>query len=283
MKEALQLDANAVEEAITQAMLDSGASKTFVNSRRGLQLTSRSDEVVITAGSTKLQVKNTGLLATRALFKGAREAIVVPGMSQPALMSVSTLADNGYTAVFLPDGVDIYQANNVAMSKTAPPALQGWRDGRGLPISPGLDVAETATSVRTPLLMCTKYCGTPYSESNTPRTTPPLRQCKENTLQPSDKQAIKAVEQAKLPRVAQQSKFSQHVPRVHFNDAPSTVYDPPPRLIVALLEKQHVAKSIVAPPLKPIIKPPKYVDESIAVAHDVSNIKHWSTNPLPIV
>ena len=105
----------------------------------------------------------------------------------------------------------------------------------------------------------------------------------ESTLQPSDKQAIKAVEQAKLPRVAQQSKFSQHVPRVHFNDAPSTVYDPPPRLIVALLEKQHVAKSIVAPPLKPIIKPPKYVDESIAVAHDVSNIKHWSTNPLPIV
>ncbi len=135
-------------------MLDSGASKTFVNSRRGLQLTGRSDKVV----ETKLQATNTGLLSTRALSKGAREAIVVPGMSQPALMSVSTLANSGYTTVFLPgnDGVDVYCANNVVISSTAPPALQGWRDGRGMwmvlvvndnQISPGLDVAETAMGV----------------------------------------------------------------------------------------------------------------------------------------
>ena len=139
-------------------MLDSGASKTFVNSRRGLQLTGRSDKVVETAGGTKLQATDTGLLSTRALSKGAREAIVVPGMSQPALMSVSTLANNGYTTVFLPgnDGVDIYGANDVVISSTAPPALQGWRDGRGMwmvpvvddnQISPGLDVAETAMGV----------------------------------------------------------------------------------------------------------------------------------------
>ncbi len=83
-------------------------------------------------------------------------------------------------------------------------------------------------------------------------------------LQPSDKQAIKAVEQAKLPRVTQQSELTQHVPRVHFDNAPPTVYDPPPRLIVALPKKQHVTNSTVAPALKPIIKPPKYVDESIA-------------------
>ena len=139
-------------------MLDSGASKTFVNSRRGLQLTGRSDKVVETAGGTKLQATDTGLLSTRALSKGAREAIVVPGMSQPALMSVSTLANNGYTTVFLPgnDGVDIYGVNDVVISSTAPPALQGWRDGRGMwmvpvvddnQISPGLDVAETAMGV----------------------------------------------------------------------------------------------------------------------------------------
>ena len=158
IKEALQLESNAIKEAITQAMLDSGASKTFVNSRRGLQLTGRSDKVVETTGGMKLQAMDTGLLSTRALSKGAREAIVVPGMSQPALMSVSTLANNGYTTVFLPgnDGVDIYGANDVVISSTAPPALQGWRDGRGLwmvpvvddnPISPGLDVAETAMGV----------------------------------------------------------------------------------------------------------------------------------------
>ena len=66
-------------------MLDSGASKTFVNSRQGLQLTARSGKVIATAGGTKLKATNTGLMSTRALSKGAREAIVVPGMSQPAL------------------------------------------------------------------------------------------------------------------------------------------------------------------------------------------------------
>ena len=79
-------------------------------------------------------------------------------MSQPALMSVSTLANNEYTTVFLPgnDGVEVFCANDVAISSTAPPALQGWRDARGLwmvpiadetAISPGLDVTETAMNV----------------------------------------------------------------------------------------------------------------------------------------
>jgi hypothetical protein len=139
-------------------MLDSGASKTFVKSRRGLQLTGRSDKVVITASGTKLQATHTGLLPIRALSKGAREAIVVPGISQPALMSVSTLANNGYTTVFLPgnDDVDVFRANDVVISSTAPPALQGWQDENGLwmvpvvddnPITPGLDAAESAMGV----------------------------------------------------------------------------------------------------------------------------------------
>jgi len=79
-------------------------------------------------------------------------------MSQPALMSVATLANNGYTTVFLPgnDGVDIFHANDVIISSMAPPALHGLRDGRGLwmvpvvddnPIIPGIDIAETAMGV----------------------------------------------------------------------------------------------------------------------------------------
>ncbi len=123
----MHLEANAIEEAITQAMLDSGASKTFVESRQKLQLTGRSDKVVVTASGTKPQATHTGLLPTCALSKGAREAIVVPGMSQPALKSVSTLANNGYTTVFVPgnDGVDVFCANDVIISLTAPSALQG--------------------------------------------------------------------------------------------------------------------------------------------------------------
>ncbi len=35
IKAARHLEADAIEQAITQAMLDSGASKTFVESRRG--------------------------------------------------------------------------------------------------------------------------------------------------------------------------------------------------------------------------------------------------------
>ena len=93
IKEALQLEANAIEEA-TQAMLDLGASKTCVNSRRGLHLTCLSDKIIVTTNGMKLQATYTGLLSTRALSKGARKAIMVPGMSQPALMSLSTLADN---------------------------------------------------------------------------------------------------------------------------------------------------------------------------------------------
>ncbi len=79
-------------------------------------------------------------------------------MSQTALMSVATLANNGYTTVFLPgqEGVDIFRANNVVISPTAPPALQGWRDDRGLwmvlildepTISPGINLAEAAMGV----------------------------------------------------------------------------------------------------------------------------------------
>ncbi len=83
----------------------------------------------------------------------------------------------------------------------------------------------------------------------------------ENTLQPSGNHAIKMVEQFKLPRVEQQTQIAltQHVPRVHFDDAPPTAHDPLPRLVVASPRKQ-----IVKPQPKPILKLPKYIDESIA-------------------
>jgi hypothetical protein len=139
-------------------MLDSGASKTFVNSRRGMQLTRPSNKIVVTSNGTELSASNTTLLPTCALSKGAREAIVVPGMSQRALMSLATLANNGYTTVFLPgqEGVNVFHANDVDISLTAPPALQGWRGDRGLwmvsvtdetTISQNIDVSETAMSV----------------------------------------------------------------------------------------------------------------------------------------
>jgi hypothetical protein len=146
------------DDAIKSAMLDSGASKSFVNSHKGMQLTGPSSKIIITASGAELPVTQAALLLIAALSKGAREALVVPGMTQQALMSVSTLANNGYTTVFLPHqkGVHIFAANDVTVDAAAPPVLQGWRDERGLWIvpfaddnspSPSLNIAEEAMSV----------------------------------------------------------------------------------------------------------------------------------------
>jgi hypothetical protein len=77
-----------------------------------MQLTGPPNTIVVTANGTELPASNTALLPTHTLSKGAREAIVVPGMSQRALMSVATLTNNGYTTVFLPgqEGVNVFHA-----------------------------------------------------------------------------------------------------------------------------------------------------------------------------
>ncbi len=87
----------------------------------------------------------------------------------------------------------------------------------------------------------------------------------EQTLQPQNKQIIKTEGQVKLPRVEQQIKLTtQQVPRVRFDESQPTVHDPPPRLIVTSPQTPIVERNIVAPPPKPILKPPKYIDDSIA-------------------
>ena len=125
-------------------MLDSGASKTIINTKYGMVLTWSSDKVVVTANGSELPASNTALLPLRVLSKGAREAIVVPGMTQKALLSVGTLADNNYTTVFLlgRQGVDIYRANDVNISAAQSPILRGWQDCRGLWMVP-LDEKKT--------------------------------------------------------------------------------------------------------------------------------------------
>jgi hypothetical protein len=141
-------------------MLDSGASKTIINTKYGMVLTWSSDKVVVTANGSELPASNTALLPLRVLSKGAREAIVVPGMTQKALLSVGTLADNNYTTVFLlgRQGVDIYRANDVNISAAQSPILRGWQDCRGLwmvpldekkkqSVSQELDLTENAMNI----------------------------------------------------------------------------------------------------------------------------------------
>ena len=101
--------------------------------------------------------------------------------------------------------------------------------------------------------------------------------CLERTLQPQNKQIIKTGEQVKLPRVEQQIELTQQVPRVRFDESPPTVHDPPPRLIVTSPQKPIVEQKIVEPPPKPILKPPKYIDESIAARVREQRLQSQST------
>jgi hypothetical protein len=87
LRDMKQLEANAIQEAIEQAMIDSGASRTFVKSADGMELRGTSDKQLMAANGGSLSATHTALLPTRALFKGARESYVVPGV-QESLVSV---------------------------------------------------------------------------------------------------------------------------------------------------------------------------------------------------
>jgi soluble cytochrome b562 len=80
LREMRQLEANAIQEAIEQAMINSGASRTFVKSANGMELTGTLDKQLLAANGGSLSATHTALLPTRALSKGARESYVVPGV-----------------------------------------------------------------------------------------------------------------------------------------------------------------------------------------------------------
>eukprot|EP00804_Cyclotella_cryptica_P017725 CCRYP_001166-RA/>CCRYP_001166-RA protein AED:0.39 eAED:0.39 QI:0/0/0/1/0/0.25/4/0/603 len=105
-----------------------------------------------------MPASSTGLLALTTLRQGAREALVVPGLKPKALMSVSPLANNGYTTIFHPhdEGVTVHDTGSFNLTLNSPPVLQGCRNGAGLwtvplvgdaTISQSLNVEETALSV----------------------------------------------------------------------------------------------------------------------------------------
>ncbi|KAL7474617.1 hypothetical protein ACHAW6_000584, partial [Cyclotella cf. meneghiniana] len=79
-------------------------------------------------------------------------------MTPKSLMSVKALADSGHTTIFHPymQGVTVHVQNDIVLTSSASPVLQGWRDAKGLwmvpivddtPISPALDSTEPAMNV----------------------------------------------------------------------------------------------------------------------------------------
>ena len=77
-----------------------------------------------------LQATDKIKLAICNLPKAVKEAHVVPTMVPKALMSVKALADSGHTTIFHPykQGVTVHAQNDIALTSSAPPVLQRWRD-----------------------------------------------------------------------------------------------------------------------------------------------------------
>jgi len=139
VKDARQADNQAIDDAITQnraiteAMLDSGATSNFIQSADGFELTGPSSKTVSTANGQIMRATMTALLPLTQLRAGAREAIIIPELKQ-ALISVKQLADQGYTTFFHPHlkGVTVHDNDGFKLVTSKLPLLQGWREKGGL-------------------------------------------------------------------------------------------------------------------------------------------------------
>ncbi len=136
-------------KATEEALLDSGATSSFVQSAQDVQLTGKSDKLVQAADGGLMPASSTGLLTLTKLREGAREALVVPGLKPKALVSVSRLANNGYTTIFHPykQGVTVHDADSFSLTLKSPPVLQGCRNEAGLWTVPLMDEATISHSL----------------------------------------------------------------------------------------------------------------------------------------
>jgi len=139
IKDARQADNQAIDKAITQnraiteAMLDSGATSNFIHSADGFELTGPLSKTVSTANGQIMRATMTALLPLTQLRAGAREAIVIPELKQ-ALINAKQLADQGYATIFHPhlEGVTVHDNDGFKLVTSNPPLLQGWGEKGGL-------------------------------------------------------------------------------------------------------------------------------------------------------
>jgi hypothetical protein len=105
---------------------------TLIQSAQGMKLTGPSNHRVVTACGQVLEASNTALLPTTKLSVGAREVHVLEGLKPKALLSVKTLADNGYTTIFHPhdQGVTVQGLDDFELTLKSPALLQRVEKGR---------------------------------------------------------------------------------------------------------------------------------------------------------
>jgi hypothetical protein len=84
-------------------------------------------------GETEV-VSHRTKLPYSTLSNKAREAHVLPAIAHHSLLSISTLANKGYTTIFHAGagGAEAYKANDISFYTKSAPVLQGCRKGQGL-------------------------------------------------------------------------------------------------------------------------------------------------------
>ena len=87
----------AIAKAIKEAMLDSEASSHFIQSGEGMKLTRPSSTAISTANRGVMYATGTVELPPMTLKQSAKQAINAPELKTKTLMSLSELADAGYT------------------------------------------------------------------------------------------------------------------------------------------------------------------------------------------
>ncbi len=115
-------------------IVNSGATSHFVQAADDLPYRGKSQKTVHLPDGYTIKTSHTATLPFTTISDAAQEAHVLPGLKENLLLSVPTLATEGYTTIFHAGNVgnDIYDAKTVEITAKAKPVLQGWQASLGL-------------------------------------------------------------------------------------------------------------------------------------------------------
>ena len=115
-------------------MLDSGASSHFNKEDDDLPVINDNIKYVKTASGEMHATLGEAQLPLPQLNKASRVTNVLPALTQDSLLSIKTLADNGYTTIFYPydRGAEVHSDDTVSFVFKDKAHLQAWRDIKGM-------------------------------------------------------------------------------------------------------------------------------------------------------
>ena len=131
-----RLPRSALKEIFgNQAVLDSGATSTFIKPEHGAIPTGeKSNKIVRVPNGQSMIASEKAMLPNKKLRDEARECDILPGLHKDSLISVGKLADAGYYTIFMPgnQGVQVIDGTKTKMCLPGEAILRGWRDHQGL-------------------------------------------------------------------------------------------------------------------------------------------------------